>query len=127
MTAPHVFISYSWDTPEHKVWVQNLAIRLRSDGVDAHIDQWTAIPGAHLPAYMESAVRDSSFVLVVCTPNYRMKADSRGGGVGYEGDIITGEVLTEGNHTKFIPILRQGTWKSASPSWMRGKIYIDLN
>lgn len=107
--------------------MQNLAIRLRSDGVDAHIDQWTAIPGAHLPAYMESAVRDSSFVLVVCTPNYRMKADSRGGGVGYEGDIITGEVLTEGNHTKFIPILRQGTWKSASPSWMRGKIYIDLS
>src|SRR3954470_14996308 len=39
-----VFISYSWDSEEHKQKVLNLAQRLRSEGVDAHIDRFTTFP-----------------------------------------------------------------------------------
>ena len=48
------------------------------------------------------------------------------GGVGYEGDIITSELLHTGNQRKFIPILRRGEWRNAAPGWLAGKYYIDL-
>lgn len=123
---PKVFISYSWDSNEHKTWVRALATRLRSDGVDVTLDHWHAVPGDQLPAFMESAIRESDYVLIVCTPKYKVKADRRSGGTGYEGDVITAETFTTGNHRKFIPILRDGTWLDAAPSLVRGKYYINL-
>lgn len=126
MRPPTTFISYSWDSPEHKKWVAELAATLRSDGVETRLDQWHAIPGDQLPQFMETEIRENDFVLVICTPNYREKADGRKGGVGYEGDIMTGEVHTRQNHRKFIPILVSGNWKASAPSWLTGKYYIDL-
>ena len=81
---------------------------------------------------MERAVTDSDFVLVICTPGYRERSDRRRGGVGYEGHIITSEIAARGNHEKFIPILRCGTWGDGEPtdaaaSWIRGKLNIDLS
>ena len=78
-----------------------LATRLRGDGVATVLDQWHLIPGDQLPAFMEKAVRESDYVLLVCTPRYRDRSERRVGGVGYEGDIITGQVLTTRNHRKF--------------------------
>ena len=124
--APKVFVSYSWDSPEHRRWVRDLAARLRGDGVDTTLDQWHAVPGDQLPGFMESAIRQSDFVLSVCTPKYRQRSDDRAGGVGYEGDIMTAEVFVGQSQRKFIPILRSGEWREASPSWLRGKYYVDL-
>lgn len=42
---------------------------------------------------MEKSIRDNDHVLVVCTPSYKRKSDERHGGVGYEGDIMTGEAF----------------------------------
>lgn len=123
---PRAFISYSRDSEEHKNWVRALATRLRGDGVETTLDQWHLVPGDQLPAFMERAVRDSDYVLIVCTPRYKERSENRIGGVGYEGDIITGEVLTTRNERKFIPILRQGQWPLAAPSWLAGKYYVDL-
>jgi hypothetical protein len=75
---------------------------------------------------MERAVRENDFVLIICTPRYKLKSDKRTGGVGYEGDIITGEVLTKRNHRKFIPILRKGEWEDAAPTWLAHKLNIDF-
>ncbi|WP_371826148.1 SEFIR domain-containing protein [Enterococcus gallinarum] len=36
---PKVFISYSHDDTEHKLWVKELATQLRSHGVDIILDQ----------------------------------------------------------------------------------------
>jgi len=125
-TAPTAFISYSWDDDAHRAWVAALAARLRADGVDVTLDQWHAVPGDQLPAFMERSIRESRYVLVICTPGYKRRSDERRGGVGYEGDIITGEVATKGNHRKFIPILRSGDATDAIPSWVQGKYFIDL-
>ena len=105
---------------------KTFAARLRADGVDVTLDRWAAIPGDRLPHFMEQAIRENCYVLIVCTPKYKEKSDNRKGGVGYEGDIMTGEVHTQGNHRKFIPILRRGDWKTAMPSWLAGKYDIDL-
>src|SRR5262245_8447999 len=117
---PTAFISYSWDDPGHIEWVKALAMRLRRDGVDVKLDQWELQPGNQLPHFMERAVRENDFVIVVCTPKYKVRSDRRQGGVGYEGDIITAEILTLGNRNKFIPLHRSGSWKEAAPSWLLG-------
>nr|VFJ51511.1 MAG: ABC-type glycerol-3-phosphate transport system, substrate-binding protein [Candidatus Kentron sp. FM]VFJ54288.1 MAG: ABC-type glycerol-3-phosphate transport system, substrate-binding protein [Candidatus Kentron sp. FM]VFK08398.1 MAG: ABC-type glycerol-3-phosphate transport system, substrate-binding protein [Candidatus Kentron sp. FM] len=121
-----VFISYSWDSEDHKKWVKNLAARLRSDGVESILDQWHAAPGDQLPEFMEKAIQESDYVIIVCTPRYKRRADNRQGNVGYEGHIITSEGLIQGNHSKFIPLLREGNWEESSPSYLRGKLYINL-
>jgi hypothetical protein len=126
MKAPKAFISYSWDDGEHREWVRRFASRLRHEGVDVTLDQWHAAPGDQLPAFMERAIRENDFVLIICTPKYKAKSDDRHGGVGYEGDVIHGEVFVTGNHRKFIPILRIGEWSSSAPSALLGKYYIDL-
>lgn len=127
MSHPTAFISYSWDDDDHRAWVASLAERLRRDGVDVKLDKWHAVPGDQLPAFMEREIRSNSFVLIVCTPNYKKKSDARKGGVGYEGDIMTAEVFTTQNHRKFIPILGRGIWEEAAPSWLAGKYYVDLS
>ena len=127
MESPKAFVSYSWDDDRHKKWVAALATKLRNDGVDVTLDQWNMVPGDQLASFMEKEIRDNDYVLIVCTPNYRMKSDQRKGGVGYEGDIMTAEVLTKGNHRKFIPILARDSWEDSSPSWLSGKFYVDLS
>jgi len=124
--VPTATISYSWDSEAHKNWVAALGSRLRSDGIDLTLDEWHLKPGDQLPHYMERAIRESDFVLIVCTPRYKEKSDARKGGVGFEGNIIGGEVLSGTSDRKFIPVLREGEWRNAAPSWLLGKLYIDL-
>jgi hypothetical protein len=126
VSTPKAFISYSWDDEPHKEWVKALAARLRSEGIDVTLDRWAVAPGDQLPRFMETAVRENDFVLIVCTPSYKLKSDGRKGGVGYEGDIMTGEVFSGKDHRKFIPVLRSGGWGDASPSWLAGRYGIDL-
>ncbi len=125
-TLPKAFISYSWDSEAHRDWVRDLATRLRRDGVDVTLDQWDTAPGDQLAEFMERSVLDNDLVLIICTPQYKEKSDNRTGGVGYEGDIMTAEVLSKRNNRKFIPLLCRGSWEGAAPAWLSGKYYIDL-
>lgn len=123
---PKVFISYSWDTDAHQQWVIALAERLRGDKIETRMDHWHAPPGSYLPEFMEREIRENEFVLVICTPEYRDRANDRTKGVGYENDLMAGEKLADGKRNKFIPILRAGTWATAVPSWLKGVAGIDL-
>jgi hypothetical protein len=123
---PSTFISYAWENDELKNWVKGLAIRLRGRGIDARLDQWELILGDQIPQFMESSVRDNSYVLIICTPTYKTKSEKRIGGVGYEGDIMTAEVLQKSNHRKFIPILKIGNIETSLPSWLKGKYSVDF-
>jgi hypothetical protein len=71
------------------------------------LDQWDVRPGSDFIHYMESAIRESEFVLLICTPSFREKSDQRKGGVGYESSIIMSELFSRTHsQTKFVPILR---------------------
>lgn len=122
-----VFISYSWEDEIHKHWVCDLAGKLRRDGIDVILDQWHLNLGESLPKFMETSINESDYILIICTPAYKTKADSRAGGVGYEENIITGKAFYDNNSTKFIPILRRGKWKEAAPLWLSGRVYEDLS
>ena len=123
---PKVFISYSWDNEVHKTWVKDLASKLRGHGVDVTLDRWKLAPGDTMPAFMETAVRENDYVLVVCTPNYKHRSDNRKGGVGYEGDIMTGEVFTGVRRRKFIPLLKEGEWTDSAPSWLAPAYHLNF-
>jgi hypothetical protein len=125
--SPKVFISYAWESDEVKQWVKNLATDLRNTGVDAKLDQWEVVPGDQMPHFMERSVKENDYVLIICTPKYKLKSENRIGGVGYEGDIMTAEVLQTSNHRKFIPVLQSGDKNASIPSWLSGKYFIDLS
>jgi hypothetical protein len=121
-----VFISYSWDDEPHKVWVLGLTNRLRDHGIDAIIDQTHLELGGDTPEFMERSIRESRYVLVVCTEPYKGRFDGRIGGAGYEGHIITARMLKNLRLRKFIPILRRGDWQSAMPTALEGIFGVDL-
>lgn len=124
---PSVFISYSWDSEAHKQWVLKLAIALQERGINTFIDQWDIRPGMDLQEYMEYSVRSSDFVLLVCTPNYAVKANEGQGGVGYEKAIITGEIfLRTKPNARFVPLVREGEASGSLPSFLRSRVFIDF-
>jgi ribosomal protein L36 len=124
---PTCFISYSWDSDKHKSWVKSLATKLRADGIETILDQWHLEYGEQLPHFMEKSISTNDYVLVICTPKYKEKSDARIGGVGYEGDIITAELLSDRNTKKFIPVLRSGDKSTAIPVWLNGHYYVNLS
>ncbi|MCH7414331.1 toll/interleukin-1 receptor domain-containing protein [Belliella sp. R4-6] len=125
--SPIVFISYSWDTPEHEDWVLEMATKLRKNGVDVILDKWDLGPlGKPLPHFMENAVRKAKRVICVMTPNYKLKTDSLTGGVGYEYSIISAEIFSDIQTSKFIPLIRTGPNDKAIPSSLAGRKYIDM-
>ena len=123
---PKVFLSYSHDSQDHKKWVLDLAIRLRSNGVESIIDQWSLGPGDDLPSFMEKNLANSDHVLMICTEKYVKKANSGTGGVGYEKMIVTADLLRRIDSNKVIPLIRQeGT--HAVPTFLQSKLYIDFS
>ena len=124
--VPKVFISYSWESKEHSEWVNSLADKLLADGIEAIIDSYDVIPGDRLPEFMESSIKDSDYVIIICTEEYKRKANNREKGVGYESHIISAELYNNHNDRKFIPIIRQGELNTAIPTYLDGKLAIDL-
>jgi tetratricopeptide (TPR) repeat protein len=106
-----VFISYSHDSPEHENRVLELTDRLREDGIDANIDQYQSAPPEGWQLWMEKEIRDSQFVLLVCTETYLrrvMKEEEQGKGLGvtWESTIAIQHLYNAGVvNEKFIPII----------------------
>jgi len=126
MKIPTTFISYAWQNSKEDEWVKVLASRLRECGVDAKLDKWELAPGDRLPLFMEQSIANNDFVIIVCTPKYKEKSNLRLGGVGYEGDLITSELLSGFNRRKFIPVLQSGDLATSVPNWLKGVYTIDL-
>ncbi len=65
MTAPKLFVSYSWSTPDHEQWVVDLATELVESGVEVILDKWDLREGHDAVAFMENMVTDPSITKVV--------------------------------------------------------------
>jgi hypothetical protein len=125
-TPPKVFISYSYDNDAHVSWVRQLATDLRDRGVDAILDEWELSPGQDLAQFMEQGVSRSNRVLLICSDAYVRKADAGAGGVGYEKMIITKELVSSIDTTKFIPLIRANSGH-ATPVCLGARKYVDFN
>ncbi|ACR28156.1 toll/interleukin-1 receptor domain-containing protein [Burkholderia glumae] len=123
---PKAFLSYSHDSLDHKKWVLDLAIRLRSNGVESIIDQWSLGPGDDLPHFMEQNLAIADRVLMICTENYVKKANTGAGGVGYEKMIVTADLLRRIDSNKVIPLIRQSGTHTV-PTFLQSKLYLDFS
>lgn len=110
---PVVFISYSWDSDEHKAWVKKLSDDLRSKyAVCTLLDQYNR-GGYDLIEFMTKGVQKSDRVLLIGTPEYRKKLEEDSGGVKYEDQLITIKLYHEMGSSKFIPVLRAGKFDTS--------------
>jgi|HubBroStandDraft_1064217.scaffolds.fasta_scaffold108860_2 hypothetical protein len=126
MSAPKIFISYSHDSTEHKSWVAKLAADLRSNGVDVIFDQWDLALGQDVSLFMQHSVSSSDRVIMVCSETYVRKADGGTGGVGYERQVITSEVVENIDTKKFIPVVRGNSSSLKVPRFIGPRLYADF-
>lgn len=94
------------------------------------LDQWHIGPGQSLTQFMEAEVHASDFVLVICTKAYCRKSLAREGGVGYEQQIITGNIVAGKPREQFIPLVRDGEFgpgpERSIPGQFMGIYAIDM-
>lgn len=129
---PKIFISYCWTNSEYINKVVEFAQRLRSDGIDVVLDQFAMKLGNDTNNFMEKCVNDSSItnVLILLSPDYKTKADLRKGGAGIETQIISGEVYSNVENTKFIPILfekRGEDTDACIPTYLKQRRWLDMS
>lgn len=126
-----VFISYSWTPPENKERTIELGSRLIEDGIEVVIDVWDLKEGQDKYKFMEKMVNSSDIdrVLIICNKDYMDKANDRKGGVGSESMIISEEIYSNAEQTKFIPVIfeKDTENKPYIPTYTSSRIYIDLS
>lgn len=127
MTAPRVFISYSYDSKEHIDWVIKFATDLRIGGIEAILDQWHLELGQDISAFMQRGIIDSSRVLLICSDKYVEKTEKGLGGAGYERLVVTAEVVQNIDTKKFIPVVRNNTSETKVPRFLGPRRYIDFS
>jgi hypothetical protein len=120
LRAPKLFISYSHDSQEHQDRVRGLADRLRTDGIEARIDQYAPAPAEGWPMWMDGQIQSAEFVLLVCTETYLRRVERReepgkGRGVLWEAKLIYNALYLEDRDVQsFIPVL----FSDAQVSWI---------
>lgn len=129
---PKVFISYCWSNEDYISKVVDFAKRLRSNGIDVVLDQFQMKLGNDMNNFMEKCVKDPTItnVLILLSPDYKTKADTRTGGAGIETQIISGEVYSNVGNTKFIPILfeKRGEDTAACiPTYLKQRRWLDMS
>ncbi|PKG42516.1 toll/interleukin-1 receptor domain-containing protein [Psychroflexus sp. MES1-P1E] len=126
MSHKTIFLSYSWDSPEHKNWVLNLANRLVTNGIDVIFDQYDLSAGMEMTYFMEKAITADK-ILVILTPEYKKKADKREGGAGFEHSLISLELYkSDPIKTKVIPVIRNGTKDTSCPVFIETRVFHDM-
>jgi len=131
MTAPKLFISYSWSDSQHEQWIVELSTSLRESGIDVILDKWDLKEGHDAYAFMEQMVSDSDIgkVAIICDKTYSEKADDREGGVGTETQIISKEVYENQKQDKFVVVVseKDENGNPYLPTYYKSRIYIDLS
>ena len=125
-----VFISYSWKPYSNKERVIELAERITNDGIHVILDDWDLKEGQDKYHFMEQMINDETVdkVLLVSNKEYALKANAKSGGVGIESLIVSNEVYSQVEQTKFIPIVMEyENEKPYLPTFINTRIYIDLS
>lgn len=124
--VPLVFVSYSYDGPVHKQWVNKLVCNLVDANVAVIYDQWDIIHGGLLSKFMERAIKKADRVICVLSPKYRNKAKGHMCGVKKEYSVISEKIIKNKNTIKYIPIIKRGKENKAMLPKFQGRGYIDF-
>lgn len=130
---PIVFISYSQDSVAFSNRVLALSNRLRSEGIDAVLDQYEEAPPEGWPRWMENNIDNSDYVIVIGTKGYHDKMygnveQGKGRGVKWEGTIIYQKLYMSGSiNTKFIPVVFDEGDIEYIPTPLQGSTYYNVS
>jgi hypothetical protein len=127
-----VFVSYSWDSPDHQQWVRQLVEELHRHDIRAMFDRNDLRPGEDASLFMERGIAQSAVTLLICTSTYTDKADHRAtGGVGFETIVSAHEYAnrTEEDRARFIPIVRNNDRPAGRklPKYLGSSLYVDMS
>ena len=116
-----VFVSYSYDNHDHEMWVKHFVDVLKAHGVKVAFDK--DLPyGSDIPSFMVNGISESDVVLIIGTQEYMKKVrNSKTTGTKFEGVVITNSLLNDIESTKFVPILREGTYHTSFPLLLEHK------
>ena len=125
---PRVFVSYSWDSDEHRDWVESLATELRKVGVDARLDRWRD-KNQGIDDFMMVELERADYVLAICTPEFKQKVLSNADGTAPSGsgtEIGTAAAMRRATGKPTVPVLARGTHADSTPSNLLSQAYYDF-
>lgn len=128
-----VFISYSHDSVEHVQRVLDLSNKLRSEGIDCVLDQYESSPPEGWPRWMDRNIRNSQYVLAICTEQYFRRVmgdeeDGKGLGAKWEGSLIYQHIYNAGAiNERFIPVIFSDIDRKYIPIPLQGSTYYCLD
>ena len=123
-----IFISYSWQSPEHIKWVNNLAQELARRQIRVVLDQKDLEFGQEVTSFMERGVK-LPVCVVICSSSYTKKANERDikmSGVGSEVSLLTSQILNGRVKATVIPVIRDNDTRKI-PDFLHSALYVDMD
>jgi hypothetical protein len=127
-----IFISYSWEDQDHRLWVLSLAKRLIDSGIDVVLDRlsstfYETAPQFEINKWMIQAINNSDRILAVLTPKYKQKSEQGLGGVGFEyTHILSEQGRVSKRLERYIGVLRSGDTYESVPHCLKDSPIVDL-
>ena len=133
MNAKKVFISYAHETKKLSNDVLEFSNHLRSQGIDAEIDQYEEAPPEGWPKWMMRQVQEADFVLLICSKLYYERANDFSGsatglGAKWETNLILQQLYSGStNNNKFIPVIFEKDDGKYIPLPLEPYTYYEIN
>ena len=130
---PIVFISYSQDSVSFADKVLAFSNRLRSEGIDAILDQYEEAPPEGWPRWMENGINRADYVIVIGSKGYYDKIygnvdQGKGRGVKWEGNLIYQKLyMSDTINEKYIPVVFDEADLSYIPTPLQGSTYYNVS
>jgi len=125
MPMEKVFLSFSWQSPEHLEWIRELSEELVRHNIDCIVSPKDLYAGEEITRFMEESVVRSPICIAVCSSSYTEKANKRDKGVGYEISVLTNEILNGRQRFTIIPVIKDNPAKKM-PDCFGSVKYIDM-
>lgn len=124
-TPPKVALLHFHPTGQPSTWIIELATKLRSSGIDAHLDAWDLKFGQDVIAYKEKHIYDSSFkhVLVIFDEAYTGVTSNN-----VELQLARMELYKNVEQTRILPLvnLKEKDLVAALPPSVRSRHYLSF-
>ena len=125
-----VFISYAHDDDEHIGLVRDFYGFLRASGVDAELDLPAGDRRQDWALWMLRGIRDSRYVIVVASPEYKRRAEGdagagQGAGAQWEARLLRKLLYEDPGAAldRIVPVVLPGGTPGDLPDWLGGSTH----